>query len=220
MIKILRTSRALEMAALVGIDPGSDGLAAAQRWACRSPPKASTGWSDARLRRDRDRVRRDVRRLPRAPRCGAAQPFQADHRPHACRDWPILVPAVNLHELADQPNVNLVTCGGQATIPIVAAISRVGRHPMPRLSPALRAGRPDPAHARTSTSSRDDRARSRASEAPAGAKPIIVLNPAEPPLIMRNTVFCLVEDGDPAAIEQSVEQMAGRRARLRAGLSA
>ena len=114
-----------------------------------------------------------------------------------------------MHELADQPNVNLVTCGGQATIPIVAAIARVAPVPMPRSSPASRANRRDREPARTSTSSRR---RPRAGiERVGGArkgKAIIVLNPAEPPLIMRNTVFCLVEGGDAAAIERSVEQMA------------
>jgi acetaldehyde dehydrogenase len=130
---------------------------------------------------------------------------------------PYLVPAVNMHDLADQPNVNLVTCGGQATIPIVAAITRVAPRPTRRSSPASRAvgGSGDPReHRRVHP---HDRARTRAGRRRAKGQAIIVLNPADPPLIMRNTVFCLVEEGDaPRSSGRSNKWR--RRARVRARL--
>jgi acetaldehyde dehydrogenase len=122
---------------------------------------------------------------------------------------PYLVPVVNFHELADQPNVNLVTCGGQATIPIVAAISRVAPTPYAEIVASIASRSAGPG----TRANIDEFTRTTASglERVGGArkgKAIIVLNPAEPPLIMRNTVFCLVEEGDPAAIARSVQQMA------------
>ena len=122
---------------------------------------------------------------------------------------PYLVPAVNFHDLSDQPNVNLVTCGGQATIPIVAAITRVAPAPYAEIVASIASQSAGPG----TRANIDEftRTTARGLERVGGAgtgKAIIVLNPAEPPLIMRNTVFCLVEDGDPKAIECSVKQMA------------
>jgi acetaldehyde dehydrogenase len=122
---------------------------------------------------------------------------------------PYLVPAVNMHDLADQPNVNLVTCGGQATIPIVAAITRVVPAPYAEIVASIASRSAGPG----TRANIDEftRTTARGLEQVGGArkgKAIIVLNPADPPLIMRNTVFCLVEEGDAAAIERSVEQMA------------
>jgi len=209
MIKIVRTSKALELAALVGIDPRSDGLAVASRFGI---PVTSEG----------------IDGLVKMPGFGEiAVVFDATSAgAHARHDavlrsyskqivdltpaaiGPYLVPSVNFHELADQPNVNLVTCGGQATIPIVAAITRVTPAPYAEIVASIASKSAGPG----TRANIDEftRTTARGLERVGGAgkgKAIIVLNPAEPPLIMRNTVLCLVEGGDPAAIEASIGRM-------------
>src|SRR5918992_6037886 len=126
MIKVLRMSSQLEMAALVGIDPNSDGLARARRIGV--PVTADgidglvkmAGFDDIAIVFDATSARAHARHNA-VLRAHSKQ--IVDLTPAAI--GPYLVPAVNMHELADQPNVNLVTCGGQATIPIVAAIARI-----------------------------------------------------------------------------------------------
>jgi acetaldehyde dehydrogenase len=209
MIKIVRTSRALELAAFVGIDPQSDGLALAQRMGV---PITSEGL-DGLLKMP---AFGDIAVVFDATSAGAHARHSAVLRSHSkqvvdltpAAIGPYLVPVVNFHELADQPNVNLVTCGGQATIPIVAAISRVASTPYAEIVASIASRSAGPG----TRANIDEftRTTARGLERVGGArtgKAIIVLNPAEPPLIMRNTVFCLVEQGDPAAIERSVQQM-------------
>ena len=209
MIKIVRTSRALELAALVGIDPRSHGLALAERLGVATTAEGvdglvkMPGFAEIALVFD-------------ATSAGAHARHDAILRSHSkqvvdltpAAIGPYLVPTVNFHELADQPNVNLVTCGGQATIPIVAAISRTAATPYAEIVASIASKSAGPG----TRANIDEftRTTARGLERVGGArrgKAIIVLNPAEPPLIMRNTVFCLVEDGDPASIEQSVQQM-------------
>jgi acetaldehyde dehydrogenase len=210
MIKIVRTSRALELAALVGIDPQSDGLALAQRMGV---PVTSEGL-DGLLKMPSFG---EIAVVFDATSAGAHARHNAVLRSHSkqvvdltpAAIGPYLVPVVNFHELADQPNVNLVTCGGQATIPIVAAVSRVAPTPYAEIVASIASRSAGPG----TRANIDEftRTTARGLERVGGArkgKAIIVLNPAEPPLIMRNTVFCLVEQGDPAAIERSVQQMA------------
>ena len=114
------------------------------------------------------------------------------------------MPAVNLDAHLDADNVNMVTCGGQATIPIVHAIDRVAdvAYARDRRDDRERAA-PAPARARTSTSSpRRRRAGSSAVGGADEAKAIIILNPADPPILMRDTVFAHVREPDAAAIER------------------
>ena len=209
MIKIVRTSRALELAALVGIDPRSDGLALAQRLGVPVTAEGVDGLVKmpgfAEIA-----VVFDATSAGAHPRHDAILRSYSkqvvDLTPAAI--GPYLVPTVNFHELADQPNVNLVTCGGQATIPIVAAISRTAATPYAEIVASIASKSAGPG----TRANIDEftRTTARGLERVGGArrgKAIIVLNPAEPPLIMRNTIFCLVEDGNPAAIEQSVQQM-------------
>ena len=209
MIKIVRTSRALELAALVGIDPGSDGLALAGRLGV---PITSEG-IDGLVRMPGFA---EIAVVFDATSAGAHAKHDAVLRSHAkqivdltpAAIGPYLVPSVNFADLAEQPNVNLVTCGGQATIPIVAAITRVTPAPYAEIVASIASKSAGPG----TRANIDEftRTTARGLERVGGAargKAIIVLNPAEPPLIMRNTVFCLVEDGIPAAIEASVNQM-------------
>jgi acetaldehyde dehydrogenase len=210
MIKVLRTSGQLEMAALVGIDRDSDGLARARRLGV---PVTSEG-IDGLVQMPGFE---DIAIVFDATSAGAHARHNAILRSHSkqivdltpAAIGPYLVPAVNFHELADQPNVNLVTCGGQATIPIVAAIARVARPPYAEIVASIASRSAGPG----TRANIDEFTRTTAQgiERVGGArkgKAIIVLNPADPPLIMRNTVFCLVEDGDASAIERSVEEMA------------
>lgn len=124
---------------------------------------------------------------------------------------PYVVPAVNLGEHLDASNVNMVTCGGQATIPIVAAVSRVVPVPYAEIVASISSRSAGPG-----TRANIDEFTETTSGgivAVGGArrgKAVIILNPAEPPLMMRDTVFCLVEAPNPAThdeIRQSVEKM-------------
>ncbi|MCY1224439.1 Acetaldehyde dehydrogenase [compost metagenome] len=109
----------------------------------------------------------------------------------------------------DAPNVNMVTCGGQATIPMVAAVSRVAPVHYAEIVASISSKSAGPG-----TRANIDEfteTTSRAIEQVGGArrgKAIIVLNPAEPPLIMRDTVYCLSEPADQDAIAESVARMA------------
>ena len=141
---------------MVGVDPASDGLARARATGRRGlAPRASTGCC-ARTELPRDRLRGDLGRGARA-RTRRATPRPAS-RPidltPAARRAAASCPPVNLDEHLDAPNVNMITCGGQATIPIVHAVS-LGRRRCrtPRSSRRSRRARPGPAPAPTSTSS-------------------------------------------------------------------
>src|SRR4029453_17576399 len=119
-----------------------------------------------------------------------------------------------MHDLADQPNVNLVTCGGQATIPIVAAITRVSPAPYAEIVASIASRSAGPG----TRANIDEfpRTTARGLERVGGArkgKAIIILNPADPPLIMRDTVFCLIGDADHDAIATSITSMAERVAK-------
>ena len=210
MIKVLRTSRISRWARSPASIPQSDGLARAARLGV---PVTADG-IDGLVRMpgfDEIAIVFDATSAASHARHDAILRSHSkqivDLTPAAI--GPYVVPAVNLDQLAEAPNLNMVTCGGQATIPIVAAVSRVAPVPYAEIvaSIASQVGRTGNArehrrvHADHCPRDRERRRRRK-------GKAIIVLNPAEPPLIMRNTVFCLVEDGDPKAIEASVEQMA------------
>ena len=209
MIKLLRHGRHLQMAAMVGVDPDSDGLARARRLGVATTHDGLDG-----LRAMPEY--RDIGIVFDATSAGAhvrhAEVLQADGKrvidltPAAV--GPYAVPAVNLDEHIGAANLNMVTCGGQATIPVVAAVSRVApvRYAESVASIASKSAGP-----RTRANIDEfTETTSRALETVGGAqrgKAIIVLNPAEPPLIMRDTVYCLTEGGDEAAIRASIHAM-------------
>uniref|UniRef100_UPI0025ED0F30 acetylating acetaldehyde dehydrogenase n=1 Tax=Nevskia sp. TaxID=1929292 RepID=UPI0025ED0F30 len=130
MIKILRHGKHLEMGAMVGVDPASDGLARAQRLGIASTHEGVEGLTRLPIFNEIDivfdatsagaHVRNDafLRKLKPGIR-------MVDLTPAAI--GPYCVPVVNLESHRAAPNVNMVTCGGQATIPIVAAVSRVAK---------------------------------------------------------------------------------------------
>jgi acetaldehyde dehydrogenase len=209
MIKVLRTSRTLEMGALVGNDPASDGLARARRLGVATTAEGVEGLA-------RMPEFEEIAIVFDATSAGAHARHDAVLRRHSkqivdltpAAIGPYMVPAVNFHELTNAPNVNMVTCGGQATIPMVAAVSRVAPVAYAEIvaSIASRSAGPGTRANIDEFTQTTARGIERVGGAKKG-KAIIVLNPAEPPLMMRNTVFCLVEDANSEQIEASVRQM-------------
>ncbi len=126
MVKVLRVSERLEMAAMVGIDPTSEGLARAARLGVPVTSRGIAGLVEMAEFDSVDIVFDATSALAHRANAAALEPFGkqlVDLTPAAI--GPYVVPQVNLEEHLDAPNINMVTCGGQATIPIVAAVSGV-----------------------------------------------------------------------------------------------
>jgi len=209
MIKIMRLSDTLEMGAFVGIDPESDGLKRATRMGVAT----TAGGIDGLIVMPEFA---DIRIVFDATSAGAHKRHDALLQAHGKRVvdltpaaiGPYIIPPVNGLDNLDAPNVNMVTCGGQATIPIVAAINRVAKVHYGEIVASIASKSAGPG-----TRANIDEFTETTSEAivaVGGAtrgKAIIVLNPAEPPLIMRDTVYCLCDDADHDAIRESVDAM-------------
>ncbi|MFK7608452.1 MULTISPECIES: acetaldehyde dehydrogenase (acetylating) [unclassified Pseudomonas] len=212
MIKILRNGKHLEMAVMVGIDPASDGLARAERMGVAITHEGVEGLT-------RMDVFKDIDFVFDATSAGAHIKNDAflrsvkpgirliDLTPAAI--GPYCVPVVNLEQNLNQLNVNMVTCGGQATIPMVAAVSRVAKVHYAEIVASIASKSAGPG-----TRANIDEfteTTSKAIEVIGGAtkgKAIIVMNPAEPPLMMRDTVFVLSEAADLGLVEASIVEMA------------
>ncbi len=214
MIKVLRTAKHLEIAAMVGIDPDSDGLARAARLGVPTTHDgvegllALPGADEIRIVFDATSAKAHRHHHEVLAPLGKRL---VDLTPAAI--GPFVVPAVNLETHLDAPNLNMVTCGGQATIPIVAAISRVVpvAHAEIVASIASRSAGPGTRANIDEFTETTAAAISEVGGARRG-KAIIILNPAEPPLMMRDTVFALVEaaeQGQLDEIRRSVEKMVG-----------
>ncbi|GAA2897193.1 acetaldehyde dehydrogenase [Pseudonocardia halophobica] len=209
MMKVVRLSGALEMGAMVGIDPESEGLARARRMGFATTADGVAGllelpvFSEIGIVFDATSARAHVANAALLEPHGR---ILVDLTPAAI--GPFVVPAVNLEQHRDARNVNMVTCGGQATIPMVAAVSRVTDVPYAEIVASIASRSAGPG-----TRANIDEfteTTSRAIEVVGGArrgKAIIVLNPAEPPMIMRDTVLCLAAGGDPDEIRASVAAM-------------
>ncbi|KAF1048989.1 acetaldehyde dehydrogenase (acetylating) [Xylophilus sp.] len=209
LIKILRHGRRIEAGALVGIDPASDGLARAARLGVPT----TAGGIEGLLALDGFG---DIGIVFDATSAGAHAKHNALLQPHGIKVidltpaaiGPYVIPAINLNAKLDAPNINMVTCGGQATIPIVAAVSRVAQVHYGEIVASISSKSAGPG-----TRANIDEfteTTSKAIEKLGGArrgKAIIILNPAEPPLIMRDTVFVLSEEADEAAVERSIHEM-------------
>ena len=213
MFKVCRSSGPLSVAAMIGIDPNSDGLARANRLGIPTSAEGIAGllamphFDDIRLVFDatsagahiehwnvlRDK---DVRVIDLTP--AAIGPF--------------CVPVVNLEQHIDARNLNMVTCGGQATVPIVAAVNEAALVSYAEIVSSISSKSAGPG----TRANIDEFIETTATalKVIGGAqrsKAVIVLNPADPPVMMRNTVYCLVEgDCDKPAVEAAIATMVDR----------
>ena len=210
MIKIMRTSKHLELGAMVGIDPNSDGLARAARLGVPVTHAgiegllALPGYRDIQVVFDATSAQAHLRNNALLQQDGKKV---IDLTPAAIGQFTI--PVINGDATIDEPNVNMVTCGGQATIPMVYAVKRASTRVLYGEIVASIASRSAGPGTRA-TIDEVTETTSKAIEVLGGAergKAIIILNPAEPPLIMRDTVFTLSQGGDRAAILASVLEM-------------
>ena len=209
MMKMIKHPQNMELVAVVGIDEASEGLAMAREHGIATTHEGIEG----------------LKKLPVYPEIGIV--FDATsayaHKVHdeALRAdgiqvvdltpaaiGPFTIPPVNMREHLDAPNVNMVTCGGQATIPMVAAVSQVAKVHYAEIVASVSSRSAGPG----TRANIDEFTRTTANaiEKVGGAtrgKAIIILNPAEPPMIMRDTVFTLSEGADEETIRQAVKQM-------------
>jgi acetaldehyde dehydrogenase len=151
--------------------------------------------------------------LAHAPRYAEAGIRAVDLTPAAI--GPAVVPNVNLDAHLDAPNVNLITCGGQATVPMVYAVSRVTPVSYAEIVATVASRSAGPGtRANIDEFTRTTRTGIETIGGAARGKAIIVLNPADPPMVMRDTIFCAVgSDVDTAAVADSIGQMAADVAR-------
>lgn len=212
LFKVKRLSEDLHLSALVGIDPESDGLARAGRMGVATTAAGMAGlvamdeFADVQVLFDATSAGAHAGNARIAAEHGK---LMVDLTPAAI--GPYVVPAVNLaaHSLVD--NVNMVTCGGQATIPIVAAVSRIASVAYAEIVASIASKSAGPGTRANIDEFTETTARAlEVVGGAASAKAIIVLNPASPPVTMRDTVICLVDEGAGPlreAIIESIELM-------------
>lgn len=213
MVKILQDEGPLSMAAMVGIDPESDGLGRAHRMGVPTTAAGIDGllampnFGDIKLVFDATSAGAHRENWSRLKDTGVRV---VDLTPAAI--GPYCVPVVNLDDHLHASNLNMVTCGGQATVPIVAAIAQAGIVSYAEIVSAISSQSAGPG----TRASIDEFTETTAAAlvAVGGAqrgRALIILNPADPPVMMRNTVYCLVDgESDHDAIESSVEAMVQR----------
>ncbi len=214
LMEKLARSEVLELGAVVGIDPDSDGLRRAREKGFETTHEG-VGWLLERAD-DFDIVFEATSawvHRQNAPRYEEAGLKAIDLTP--AKLGPLVVPPVNLAEHLDAPNVNLITCGGQATVPIVHAVARVAPVPYAEIVSTVASKSAGPG-----TRQNIDEFTKTTSSAlvevggAAHGKAIMILNPAEPPILMRNTVFCALGEGyDADAVAASILEMVGEVSR-------
>lgn len=212
LYKLLR-SQWLEPRWMIGIDPESEGLARARKLGLETSHEgvdwllAQDEKPDLVFEATSAYVHRDA-----APRYEQAGIRAIDLTPAAV--GPGVIPPANLREHLDAPNVNMVTCGGQATIPIVYAVSRAveaqgGVVPYGEIVASVSSASAGPGtRANIDEFTKTTSAGVSQIGGAKRGKAIIILNPADPPMIMRDTIFCAIpEDADRDAIAASIRDV-------------
>ena len=208
MMKILKEP-SLQLEMMAGIDPCSEGLALAAKEGVRTSVNGS----------------RDVVLLPdlevvfEATSAGVHQKNAVLYRERGIRAidltpamlGPFVVPSVNLEQVRKSDNLNMVTCGGQATVPMVYAVSRVCRVEYAEIISSLSSKSAGPGTRKNIDEFTETTAEAlRTIGGAEKAKAIIILNPAEPPIAMNNTIFLRVSDPDEEKISASCFEMLER----------
>jgi acetaldehyde dehydrogenase len=205
LVKLMRLNT-IDVELVVGIYPESPGLARARELGVATSAEgvqAVLDRDDIELVFDATAARAH---LDSAPALAAAGKRVVDLTPAAV--GPYVVPSVNLAEHLDAPNVNLVTCGGQATIPFVHAIDRVANVRYAEIVATIASAGAGPGTRQNIDEFTQTTARGLELVGGADtAKAIIILNPADPPILMRDTIFARVREGDAEAIQASVARM-------------
>nr|BAH79102.1 acetaldehyde dehydrogenase [Paenibacillus sp. JJ-1b] len=205
----LERSEVLEMTTMIGIDPASDGLARARERGYVAIDNGLPGFLErpelADIVFDATSAKAHIRHAKALRNAGK---LAMDLTPAAV--GALVVPTVNLKEHIEADNVNLVTCGGQATIPIVHAVNRVCPVEYAEIVATISSKSAGPGTRANIDEFTETTARG--IESIGGAKKgkaIIILNPAEPPILMRDTVYTLVDPDkmDEEAIRRSIEEM-------------
>jgi acetaldehyde dehydrogenase (acetylating) len=212
MIKILRGEGPLQVGAMIGIDPTSDGLARAERVGVPTSSHgidgllAMPGFGDIRLVFDATSAGAHARHWELLRHNGIRV---IDLTPAAI--GPFCVPVVNLNDHIDAPNLNMATCGGQATVPIVAAVNESAPVSYAEIVSSISSKSAGPGtRANIDEFIETTAAALKVVGGAQRSKAVIILNPADPPILMRSTVYCLVEsDCDHAAIDASITRMVG-----------
>jgi acetaldehyde dehydrogenase (acetylating) len=209
MMKLLR-SNVLELTTMIGIDPESDGLRRAREYGLEVIEIGIDGFLArpelADIVFDATSAKTHIHHAKLLKEAGK---FVLDLTPAAV--GALVVPPVNLGSNLEAVNINLVTCGGQATIPMVYAVRRICPVEYAEIVATISSESAGPG----TRANIDEftQTTSRGIEQIGGAKKgkaIIILNPAEPPILMRNTVYVQVEEGtmNEAAVIRSIEEMA------------
>jgi acetaldehyde dehydrogenase len=200
----------LELTMVVGIEPASRGLALAKQKGYKASHEGIDYFVKhhelAQIVFEATSAKAHIQNAPVYRRLGKVA---IDLTPAAL--GPYVVPYVNIGDVLGEPNVNLITCGGQATIPIVAAVSRVTPVPYAEIVATIASKSAGPGTRQNIDEFTQTTARgiTKIGGAKRG-KAIIILNPAEPPIMMRDTVYCQVEKMDREAIVESIHTTVAR----------
>lgn len=206
----LKRSKILKPTVMAGIIPDSAGLARARQEGLMTTDEGIDGLlhhgEQFKIVFEATTASAHVRH---APLLKEAQKIAIDLTPAAV--GPYVVPLVNLQAHLGEPNVNLVSCGGQATVPLVYAMREVAPVEYSEIVATIASKSAGPGTRQnidefTATTARGLERIGGASR----GKAIIVLNPAEPPILMRNTIYGIVEESDPEELRKSIEEMVAR----------